>query len=210
MEQNNKLAAMQQNLQVAESDKVTNVNGLPQVLPTYSTDGIPVTVSFHQQRMKPIFDKGTVYYEGKKKKRKRGAIIDHVKDERRKDLKYICSNAGELRVKIGEALNEFLDCFIGVRSNPFLKSVAVQVTFKLGEFVLSTSMLDEGGIKIQKCFYKGEFRENLFSAKFCRPLFKQLQKVEQLAKGRPVTVSDSILQAIGLQPVNTETKKEGK
>jgi hypothetical protein len=191
MEQNNHLAVLAESLQVAKNDEVTNVTNLPILMANYGGDTIPVTVTFHQQRQKPIREKSGI-------NGKRGEVIDYVNEERIKPIRFLCSNPDELRQRIGEALNELHDVLNGTKRNPFLKSTALHCTFKIAGYVISTAMIDEGGVKLRKCYHKGEFSEVNFHREFCRPLFNQLKKAEKMAKGLPLSISQGIIEAIGL------------
>ena len=112
-----------------------------------------------------------------------------------KTVPFNCSNAAEIRAKVGEGLNEFAKYIqnggkIAARSKP------LHLTVKIGEFIFSTTSLIEGGVKLSKCYEKKEFSQSLFGSNFCRPLWKQLQDVQTLHKGLPLKVSDLIETAL--------------
>lgn len=165
-------------------------------------DGKEVKEQIFDRQEKTVNGKKIIVFvpaiTGKKvRARARFATGDYRKDERLHHVRFMCSDAKDLRHKIGEAFNEFRG--IVETANPFKKNENLHVSLNVAGKVLSTKTLLYGGIKLSKVFKKGLFQRDLFSDQFCRPLFNQLQSVEQGANNKPLEVDDLILSAIGLK-----------
>lgn len=103
----------------------------------------------------------------------------------------------DLRRKLGEGF-ETLKAKILQGNKIGNKSKPYHLTVRLNDVVLSTTSLPEGGAKLSACFEKKVFKNDLFRDKFCRVLWAQLGQVKDLATGKPLSVSDEILQALDL------------
>lgn len=215
-------------LKQARAMAVMNATDIEALLPSYGGEKVPVCVSFHQERMKPLNETyqveaeevekdkdGEVKTERKEKIVNGRKVITHVpvltgkmilvkkrfkvgevQDNRRKDVIFEASNGTDLRKQLGEAFNQ-LQKDLEAGRHPFTRDT-LNVTLKIGSAVLSTKTIMEGGVKVSRVFYKGQFKRELYHEYFCRPLFNQLKDVESGAKNKPLEIDTAILNAIGL------------
>lgn len=112
-----------------------------------------------------------------------------------KTICFMASDGNDFRKKLGEGLNEFRQYLEG-GGKVAAKSKPLHLTLKVNGAIISTTSLQDGGVKLSKCFEKSIFSTSLFASEFCKPIFKQLKKVAELNSGKPAKVDGLILSAL--------------